>query len=59
VRVGLGGVDRNGGLEAADRFGVLASLLVNQAELVLRFAVVGIDCGVIDENFIARRDLLQ
>ena len=45
VRVGLGGVDRDGGLEAADRFGVLPALLVDETELVLGLAVVRIDRG--------------
>ena len=45
VGVGLGWVDGDGGLEAADGFRVLPALLVDQTELVLRLAVVRIDRG--------------
>ena len=35
----------HGCLKAADGFGVLAPLLMNEAELILRFAIVGIHGG--------------
>ena len=43
--IGFRGVDRDGGLEASDRFGVLPPLLVDEAELVLGVAVVRVDRG--------------
>src|SRR5580693_7987108 len=43
MRVGLAGVDGDRLVEALDGFGVLAALLVDEPELILRFAVVGID----------------
>ena len=43
MRVGFGGIDGHGGLKPADGFGILAPLLVDQPELVLRFAIVRVD----------------
>ena len=43
VRVGFRGIDGYGVLESLNGRGILASLLVNQPELVLRRAVVRID----------------
>src|SRR5580704_5274040 len=43
MRIRLRRVDRHGILEAPDGFGELTALLVNQAELVLRLTVVGVD----------------
>jgi hypothetical protein len=45
VGVGQCGIDRDHLLETAGGLGVLVALLADQAKLVLRVAVVGIDGG--------------
>jgi len=51
--VGFGGVDGYGGLETANRLGVLAALLVDEAELILRVAIMGIEGGGFEHAAVA------